>query len=246
MAKVVLTNVRMFATGADLTSHSNTVEFGVEVADVDTTNYGSGGSTELLGGLRSVEVTAGGQWDALDLSFVDDSRWAQVGAGVGPWTIAPVGAADGALAYLTRVMQGSYSLGGAVGDVAPWEATGMGTGGMARGVIAHPPGTARTTSGTGTSVNLGAVAAGQRLVAAIHVLSVTSTLSITPRIETDDATGFPSATTRLTGSAYTTANSPGSQWLETDGTAITDTWQRSAWTTSGSGSALFVVSIGII
>jgi hypothetical protein len=50
----------------------------------------------------------------------------------------------------------------------------------------------------------------------------------------------------MTGTAATNANSPQGQFLVSDGSALTDTWQRAAWTCSGSGSALFVVSLAII
>lgn len=247
MGKQILTNVRAFCAGVDLTASSNKAELKVEVADLDVTTHGSGGSTELLGGLRSGEVSLAGFWEADGSTQPDDVLWAQlIASPVAPWTIAPAGAADGALAYLGQMSETSYGLTGSVGDVAGYEAMGKTSGMFARGVIAHPPGTARTASGTGTSINLGAVTAGRFLVAAVHVLSVTGTLSVTPRIETDDATGFPSATTQVTGSAFTSASIGTGQWLATSGSAITDTWQRAAWTATGTGSALFVMSLGIV
>lgn len=248
MAKTILTNARLFAVGLDVTSQANEVGLTAEVEDKDVTTYGSSGWTEVIGGLRSAEVMAKGFWEAGSADLVDDATWAMHGGPVGSVTVAPVGAADGALAYLGQMLELAYRVGESVGEVAPWELTGRGSGAFGRGVIAHPPGTARTASGVGTSINLGAVAAGQRLIAAVHVLSVSSTLSITPRIETDTATGFPSATTPtgLTGTAATNANSPQGQFLSSDGSALTDSWQRAAWTTSGSGSALFVVALAIV
>jgi hypothetical protein len=249
VAKFVLTNVRYFAGGVDLTANTNKVEISASVEEKDATNFGSNGWTELLGGLRSAEVTASGQWEAGDATFPDDGLWSTLtSSAAAAWSIAPAGAADGALAYLGQMVETSYGLTGSVGDVAAFDAAGASSGLLARGVIAHPPGTARSASGTGTSINLGAVAAGQRLVAAVHILSVTGTLSITPRVETDTATGFPSATTPsgLTGTAATSASTGTGQWLASDGTAQTDTWQRAAWTATGTGSALFVVTVGIV
>jgi hypothetical protein len=116
---------------------------------------------------------------------------------------------------------------------------------MVRGQIAHPPGTARTTSGTGTGLQLGAVAAGKRLYAAVHVLSVagTGTPSITLRVESDDNSGFTSASTALT---FAAATAPGGQIIRSDGTAITDSYYRIGWTvTGGSPSFLFAAALGI-
>lgn len=244
MAKTILTGVRLFTGGVDLTGVSNQVDVSCEAEVKDTTNFASGGWKEGLAGLCSTEIKAGGQWEAGDTSMVDDATWADLG-GVGPWTICPVGAAVGDLAYLTSAMRANYSLGGAVGDVAPWKSDAQGSWPLVRGSVAHPPGTARTATGNGTAVNLGAVTAGQRIYAAVHVLSVsgTGTPSVTVTIESDDNSNFTSATTRLTATA---ATARGGQILRSSGSAITDTWWRAAWTVAGTTpSFLFAVAFGI-
>ncbi|MFG2002297.1 hypothetical protein ACGFNU_24405 [Spirillospora sp. NPDC048911] len=244
MAKQVLTDVRLFAVGADLSGASNKVEISGEHEVKDVTNYRSGGWKEVLAGLASAELTGEGQWEAGDPSLVDDASWAQLG-GIGPWTVGPAGDTVGSLAYLTQALRADYSLGGQIGDVAPWKGKASSAWPLVRGQFAHPPGTARTSSGSGTALNLGAVTAGKRLYAALHVLSVagTATPSITARVESDDGPGFASPTTRLT---FTAATAAGGQTLRTDGTAITDTWWRVAWTISGTTpSFMFVSSIGI-
>lgn len=244
MAKLILTNVRMFAGGLDATTVSNQVELSSECEVKDVTNYGSAGWKENIGGLFSSELKAQGFWEAGDTTKVDDRLAADMAA-VKAVTVCPNAAAVADIAYIVQALQGNYSLGGQVGDVAPWKADYTGSYPLARGVVAHPPGTARTASGTGTSVNLGAVTAGQRLYASMHVLSVagTSTPTITGRIESDDNSGFTSATTRLT---FTAATAVGGEVLRTDGTAITDTWWRAAWTISGTTpSFLFLSAFGI-
>lgn len=243
MSSVVLTGVRLFTVGADLTSSNNKAELSAEVEEKDTTVYTSGGYKELIGGLASSEIEAEGFWEAGDDSKVDDASWSQMG-GNGPWTIAPLGAAVGDLAYLTKALRSEYKILGEVGDVAPWTAKASGSWPVARGQVAHPPGTARTSSGTGTSINLGAVAAGKRLYAALHVLSVSGTTpSLTVEIESDTATGFPSAVTALT---FTAATAISGQTLRTDGTALTDSWFRAKWTITGTTpSFLFAVAFGI-
>jgi hypothetical protein len=240
----ILTDVRLFAVGADLSGASNKIEISAEVEEKDATHYRSAGWKENLGGLKSSTIMGEGQWDAGDASLVDDASWAQIG-GTGPWTVCPADATVGQLAYLTKALRSDYKLLGSVGDVAPWSGKAAGSWPVARGQIAHPPGTARTATGTGTSVQLGALAAGQKLYAALHVLSVagSSTPTITGRIESDDDTGFASATTRLT---FTAATAISGEILRTDGSAITDDWWRIAWTISGSSpSFLFAASFGI-
>lgn len=245
MAKFILLNVRAFASGADLTGASNKVELSAEVEDKDSTNYASGGAKEVMGGLASSQITAEGQWEAADPSKVDDASWAQLG-GVGPWTVCPAspGAAVGDLAYLTNALRSAYKLGDQVGEIAPWSGTAKSSWPLVRGQLAHPPGTARTATGTGTGIQLGAITAGKRLFAAVHVLSVAGTTpSITVRVESAPDNTFAAPTTQLT---FSPAAAAGGQILRTAGSAVTDTWYRVAWTISGtSPSFLFAAALGI-
>ena len=245
MSKFVLTNVRCFAVGVDLTTVSNKVEISSKIDEKETTNYGSQGYKELIGGLAASEIQAEGQWEASDATKVDDASWAQLG-GIGPWSISANTAANvGDLAYFTNALRCDYKLGGAVGDVAPWTGSAKGSWPLVRGQFAHPPGTARTATGTGTGLNLGAVAVNKRLYAALHVLSVagTGTPTITARVESSVDNTFASPTTRLT---FTGASAVGGQILRTAGTAVTDTWWRVAWTITGtSPSFLFASTLGI-
>lgn len=244
MSKFILTDVRYFAGGVDLTGASNKVEIATEVEAKDATTYGSGGWKESLGGLASSEWKAGGFWEAGDDSKVDDATWNRLG-GVGAHTaVISGGGAVGDVAYFTQAMTGGYTLLGNVGEIAPWQANAQGSYPTVRGLVAHPPGTARTANGTGTAQELGAVASGQYIYASLHVLSLsgTGTPTITARVESDDASGFASATTRATFDAATAA---GGQVIRAAG-AIADTWWRIAWTVSGtSPSFLFAAALGI-
>lgn len=244
MSKTVLTNVRLFAVGVDLTANSNKVELSSEVEAKESTNYASQGYKEVMGGIASAEISGEGQWEALDPTKVDDASWSQLG-GVGPWSVsANNGAAVGDLAYFTSALRSDYKLGDAVGEVAPWTSTAKSSWPLVRGQFAHPPGTARTATGTGTGLNVGAVAVNKRMYAALHVLSVAGTTpSITARVESSVDNTFGAPTTRLT---FTAANAVGGQILRTAGTAITDPWWRIAWTISGTTpSFLFAAALGI-
>jgi hypothetical protein len=245
MSKTVLTNVRCFAVGVDLTGNSNKIELSSEVEAKESTNYASQGYKEVLGGLASAELSGEGQWEALDSTKVDDASWSQLG-GVGPWSVSANNSANvGDLAYLMSALRSDYKLFGEVGEVAPWTGTAKSAWPLVRGQFAHPPGTARTASGTGTGLNLGAVATNKRMYTSLHVLSVagTATPTITARVESSVDNTFASPTTRLT---FTAATAVGGQILRTAGTAITDTWWRVAWTISGTTpSFLFAAALGI-
>ncbi|KJS60658.1 hypothetical protein [Streptomyces rubellomurinus] len=243
MPAQVLTDVRLFVAGADLTAAANKVELSAEVEEKDRTTYGSGRWKQVQGGLRSSKLTAEGLWEAGDPGLVDDATWAQFGA-VCPWTVCPDQATVGSLAYLTQALRTDYTLGGAVGDLAPWTGNGAGTGVTVRGQIAHPPGTARSSNGAGTALQIGPIPAGRRLYATLHVLSAAgATPSLTARIESDDNAAFTSATTRSTFDAVTGL---GGQALAIGGPAVTDDWWRIAWTIAGTApSFAFVAALGI-
>lgn len=244
MANIVLTGVRLFAVGTDLTGASNKVELSGEYEEKDKTTYGSNGWKEVTAGLGSAQLTGEGFWEAgADNSFVDNASWASLG-GTGPWSVGPVGAAVGDLAYLVNALRSEYGFLGAVGDVAPWKGKASSAWPLVRGQFAHPPGTARTSSGTGTGVQLGAAAAGRRLYASLHVLGASGTTpTLDVVIESDTDNTFATPLTQLT---FTQANSIGGQILRTDGTAITDTWFRAKWTIGGTTpSFLFAVAFGI-
>ncbi len=254
MAKTVLLNTRIFAGAVDITGLSNKVELSSEMEEKDVTAFqpedsADAGWKELLGGLASTSITAAGQWEAGDSSKVDDDMWAALTARrKAPWTVCPLSASVGSLAYFSSILRGSYKLGDAVGEVAPYEAQGKGDGLLLRGTVAHPPGTARTDEGDGTALELGGIEAGQSLHAALHVLSVagTSTPTLTVSIESaaDEEFTEPTERASFSGAAATDVATRG-QMLRVSG-PVTDTWWRATWALSGtSPSFLFVVVLGI-
>lgn len=250
----ILENVRLYQGGADYTGASNKVELTLEVEEKDVTNFGSYDPTtgklwkEVKGGIASAKITQGGNWEAGDTGMVDDDSWAALG-GIGAWsalpTATPAAATYGDLAWFTKTHRGSYALLGGVGDVAPWSGALSSVWPGVRGVCAHPPGTARTSTGSGTGVEFAAgVSSTQYLYAALHVLSVagTSTPTITVKVQSDTASNFPSAADVMT---FTAATARSGEVIRSIG-PITDTFFRASWTITGSSpSFLFLVTLGI-
>lgn len=243
MAKFVLENVRMFSGGADLTSRSNRVEVSMEAESKDSTSFVPTGPVwhEELPGIKSSTITAAGQWEAGDLSMVDDHSWAGLGA-IAPVTVAPRTAADGVLAYLTAYNRQAYSLGGSVGDVIPWSGNWNGTWGLAKGIILATP-TPRTATGSGSVFQLPAVLAGQYLVGTLHLMSLTGTTpSVAATVQSSAVVGMTSPTTRLT---FNTQSAIGGQVFRIAG-PITDTYYRLNYTIAGTTpSLLFMSAIGV-
>lgn len=243
---LVLLDARLFVGGADLSGYGNKIEITEDTEARKTTNWRSGGAVELLAGLASTDIAAEGQWSAGDASQPDDAFWAQRRT-IEPWTASASGASDlaaGNLMYLTSALRTKAQYFGAVGDVASWSASAQGTLSLARGQSAHPSGVPRTGNGSGTAVQLGAVAANRKLYANLHVLSVTgtSTPTLTVSVQSDDNSGFTTPTTRGSFAAKTAI---GGEPIQIAG-PITDDWWRVSWTITGSTpSFLFLAAFGI-
>lgn len=243
MGIFVLTNVRMFGGGCDFTARSNKVELAAEFESKESTTFASAGWKEFMAGLGSAALAAEGFWEAGDTGMVDDDAWASMGS-VGGYTVCPHGAAVGDLAWTLNALRAKYKLGGQVGDIAPFSTAVSSSWPLGRGKVLHPPGTARTATGSGTAVELQATATGQYLYSTLHVLSVagTSTPTLTVRLQSDVDNTFGSPTTQITFSAATAI---GGQISRVAG-PITDTWLRGDWTISGTNpSFLFVLAAAV-
>lgn len=241
--KIVLLDARPFVGGADLTSSSNKVELSVELEEKDATTFGSGKAKEVLGGLSSAAVSASGLWEAGDPGKIDDTAWAQLkGRAHAPWTICPVAAGAGDLAYAVSGLTTSYKLGGQVGDAAPWEAQASGSGIAARGQISAEL-LPRTASGSGAPIQLGPLAFGQQMLATLHVLSAAGTTpSLTVLVESSPDNTFAAPTTRATFAPATTAGG----WSTVATGAVADPWWRISWTITGTTpSFLFLAALGL-
>jgi hypothetical protein len=240
---LVLMDARIYLESSDLTGWSNKVETSPQAADEDITTFASGGWKQRTGGEFDTDVSLEGFFEQLDVSRPDDMFWANLGSNQAALTVAPTSGAAGVVTYLSRVQVMDYKPGGAVGKVLPWTSSLKGNWPLVRGLILHPQGTARTTTGTGTGFQIGAVTTAQRMYACLHVLSVTGTTpSITVSLQSSVDNTFASPTTRITFVADTAIDGQALSLLG----AVTDTWWRAAWTISGTTpSFLFACSAGV-
>lgn len=246
MTKQVLLDARLFVGGVDLSGHGNKIEIDEEAEVKEVTDWRSGGAEEVLAGITKVDISAEGQWEAGDPTYVDDATWAQRRS-IEPWSAGASGASDlapGNLMWFTRALRTKSTIWGALGEVAGWNATARGSRPLVRGQSAHASGVPRTATGNGTALELGAVGATQFMYANLHVLGVsgTSTPTITVNVQSDDNSGFSSATTRGSFAAKTAV---GGEQIRIAG-PFTDTWWRVNWTITGTTpSFLFLATLGI-
>jgi hypothetical protein len=165
-----------------------------------------------------------------------------------PLTVCPPGApgaagADGNVAYTLRTAQFGLKFGAEHGQILPWYLTSRArTGRLSRDTVLLPKAT-RVATATGTAYQLGAVVSGtNKIVAKLHVFSVTGASgSVTVTIESDTV-GFPSPIVRGTFTAVATAASVGRQVIEITSTITDDYWRAVATWTPGTNFSLAVVA----
>ena len=244
MAIQAWTDLSILVGGLELAGYGKNVELSTEVEPLDTTDFASAGWTELIGGNKSGSLSVEFMQDRA-AGGVDAQLWAMLGASTVPKSLVTP-SADGSLAYTMCGMSASYTpFDGPAGGLAMGRITGRNNGGIVRGTLMHPTTTARTSSGSGTARQLGAVVAGKSMYAALHVLSASGTTpSLTVKVQSDNASGFSSPTDQIT---FAAADETGDyEWSSAAG-AITDDWWRVTWTIGGTNpSFLFGVVLGIL
>jgi hypothetical protein len=237
----VIADVRLFARGCDLSWQSNSIEVAGKRDAKDATTFRSAGWKEVTAGLAAADIKASGLAHFGAAGTVDHDAWSQLGQ-VDALTFSDGDAVAGNLAYLTKVLRGEYKIGGKVGDLVEWEASMPSAWPVARGAYLIGPGTVVTDDLNSTAVQLGSMAAGQRLYATLHVVSVTGsapTLDVTIQSDSNQTfTGSPE--TRLT---FTQATAVTGEAVRTAAGAHADTWYRAVINCSEVGDESFMVAV---
>jgi len=245
-----LTDAQILAGGYDVSGVTNQValEYGAEA--LDDTHFGD--TTRIAkGGLKTVELSLSGHMEYGDTS-IDKILFDNLG---GPASAEPIadplsliaeGGQFGEVGYFFRPLLTSFPpVSGEVGELVPYEAQLVSRTGapLIRSEVMHDTDTARTATGNGSGSQIGALATAQdSMYLALHVIaaSVADTLDIT--VESDDNSGFTSATTRITAVQATAVSA---QYLSVAG-PITDDWWRIVFTIGGTApSFTFAALLGI-
>jgi hypothetical protein len=236
MAVTPVTNATILAGLQRISSISNRckVDFGVNALPV--TAFGAD-TEKNAPGLFKAHMSAEGYFDPtaedIEQFIVWPATGSYFGAGssVTPFTILQNNA-DGAKGWSCNAMLASYnqSLGHGEQNTFTIDAEVGGNTPSSRFI----EGTnliqgSKSATGTGTSYQLGAVAANQRVIAALHVPVYTGAGSLIMKLCSDNATGFPSTTIQMT---FATLTAKGAEWKELAG-PIADDWWRAEWTFTG-------------
>jgi hypothetical protein len=241
MSSSVIKGCPVFIGGIDFGNSVHTLALNYGADEKDDTVRNSTTHT-FIGGLKTFGFAMEGFWNQSVAEPVDEKLFGQVGASNNVLTYATATGAVGEPAYFITMTEYSYNLPGEVGEIIPFDVDGGAAGRLVRGVFEYNGTLGASANSIG--INLGAVAAGQKLYAAIHVLSASGTTpTLNAVVQSDDNSGFTSATNRITFDQITAA---GAQMSSVDG-AITDTYWRVNFTIGGTGPSFrIIVVIGIL
>jgi hypothetical protein len=240
MSSLALTDAKIYVNGTDLSGQLNQVALEYAADTLDATTFGS--TTRVnAGGLLAVNSAVEGLWDSSTAAAPDPIIFANVGTADLPVVIVPQGATVGNIAYLFRAMRASYKPGGSVGELFKFSASMMGSGGqpLVRGKLFYSGSATGNTNGT--AIQLGAVASGKYIYAAIHVFSGSG--SFVAKVQSDDNSGFTSATDQITFATVATGTAVASEWKRLAGPITDDYWRI---TVTNPATRNFAIAIGIL
>jgi hypothetical protein len=245
MAAQALTNVQVFVNQFDLSAMTGSIEQSTTTKLPDVDNLAGGGYNHVTPSTTAAAFGIKAWYDTATLGTYNAFTGAQRGRqDVVGFVPAGTAAVAGDVATFGRGQLASWSGPiGAIGDAAGLSAMWTGDTALVAGVVGAPL-ASRSATLTGTSLQLGAVAASangatERLWAALFVTAASGTnLAVT--IQTDNATGFPSPASGIT---FSTVSAVGAQFASAVG-PLTDDWFRVS-ATIGTGSFSFAVLMGV-
>lgn len=237
MATQALIDAAIFVAGYDTSGDLNEVGLSVEVDEKEDTCFGDTYRSRIAG-LGSADLTGKGFWQSAALNAPDPQAMNNLAVSDRVATVAAT-TSDLAAAWMLQVNQLKYGLGDKIGEVMPFtlDAKNSSGYGAVRGRLLKPK-TTVTGNTNGTGLQLGAVSATQYLYTAIHCFTAGTTADII--VESDDNSGFTSATTRST----TTITAVGGTWVTRVAGAITDDYWR-VRTANVTGTFSVAVAVGI-
>jgi hypothetical protein len=175
MAKAIL-DARIYLAEVDLSCVSNAVALNLKTDVVDCTAF-CDAYKDKLAGMTDVICDVSGFFSADAVTGNPDHKmFDQLALSNAVLTLCPeVGAFD-TVAYFFRPTLSQYTpFEGKVGDMATFKLHGEGAAPLVKGKVMAAQ-AAKTITGAGTKVNLGAYSATQKLYAALHVFAASGTL----------------------------------------------------------------------
>lgn len=245
MATNVALHRKAYVGALALAGNTRDVGYSIMAAMQPATTYNDGGWECVKPGLKSGTITFDGFQD-FAVASIDDTIGV---AGLGGQNVISVyenpsgSVTAGDHARISRGVIESYEpITGAVGEMAGLTIGAKFDTVVPEALVLHPE-AARTATGTGTAVAMTGPTSSQRLYAALHVVAWSGLTSLVVKVQSDDNSGFTSATDRLT---FTTATGVTSEWSSVAGAFNTETHMRVSYTIVGTGSVTFALAAGVL
>jgi hypothetical protein len=251
VGKFTLTNSKIYYGQYDLPGDFSECAVDVGTAAVEGAAFGDLVKT-MYPGVDTAKLGAAGFFDPDALGVqADPVLQAAVGVAGPVITVSPVSGAEGETCYSMQALVSEYDplAGVSVGGMAKFKLSAEAASRMIRGTLLRNTkftGTPDSVTGTGSIFQLGAIAAGQSLWAALHIFAITGSASptLTAKIQSATTGGFGSPTDRLTFAAQTAI---GSVWATPVAGPITDQFWRCSFTISGTTPAFtWAILMGIL
>jgi hypothetical protein len=237
---------RVYLAHLDLSGMANHVDFGpINRTMAPNTTFNDGGFTCVKPALMSGAGMVKGNQDFATGVLDDQISLSQIGTSY-PFTVVPnptgtVTAGDPC--WLSRgVVNTLNPLTGSVGDIASAE-LGLAYDTAIVQAKVLTPATTSAASSNGTAVGLTGPTAAQKVYAGLHVTAFSGFSQVVFTLESDDNSGFTSATTRIT---FATATAATYEFASLVGDLSTETFWRLKWAKTGTGSVTFASSIGVV
>lgn len=244
MSEFVITHRKLYfgtASGPiayDLSADLNALSLGSGVEAKDTTRFGQYERTAIPG-LRSTRLEMSGLWDADGSDEPDDVIPDSLGVTGSIITVGLEKGAAGERCEFFRASLGEYRKFGRLGEVMGFDLSAFLSNETSVPGFILGNGSVSGT-GAGTAYQLGAIASGKYLYAAAHRLTAGG--SVTIQIQSDDNSGFTSATTQAT---ITLAPNGASFITPVAGPITDDYWRYNVSALSG-GPHTLVTVMGIL
>jgi hypothetical protein len=236
MASEIIKSQKVFWDGYDLTADLFSVVLEQSVDALDNTTLGCTTRSNAVG-LKTVTAQVEGYFNSTDYDTALNSTI----AGSDKLITVCRNSTEGALAYFMNAVHASYDpIKGNVGELAGFSAGGVNrTQPLCRGSLLFNQ-SGLDASGNGTGQQLGAALSTQTIYAGLHILAVDDPAdTIDVVIQSDDNSGFTSATSRIT---FSQKSAIGSEFKTLVG-PVTDDYWRVNYTIAGSTPSFTAVVV---
>lgn len=194
----------MFVDEWDATGDSNAMNFSGTQPPLEGTTFRSGGWEETGGsGLKKLDFGFDGFWSSATTTSQDPESFDNLGTANRTFT-AGIAETETSPCFIWKGGQFDYTAFGEINTSAPFSIQSVGTDGIGavRGQLAAAKQTKAATGQLGSGCLLGAPTSLQYVYASLHLFSVGTTITV--QVQSDDNSGFTSATTRATFGPLTT------------------------------------------